>query len=107
MNGQIVLIVKLRVEKNARSVVRDSLIELFGLIRDEDNFVSATLHEDLEDPEQLLVYEAWRETRESFVANQLSKAYRAKYEKLILELRVQRTPQWLKCVGSWNSRACP
>jgi len=106
MNDQIVLIVRLRVEKNARNVIRDSLIELFGRIRDEDNFVSAILHEDLEDAEQLLVYEVWRETRESFVANQLSKAYRAKYEELILERRVQRTPQWLKCVGSWNSKNC-
>jgi quinol monooxygenase YgiN len=106
MNDQMVLIVRLGVEKSVRNVVRDNLIELFERIKDESTFVKATLHEDLEDPEQLLVYEVWRESRESFMVNQISKPYRINYEKVLLDLRVERTAQWLKPAGSWNSRGC-
>ncbi len=104
MNEQIILIVRLRVEENARNLLRENLVELFALIKDENTFLSASLYDDLEDVQQLVVYEVWQETRESFLANQLSKPYRAKYEKLISELRVERTAQWLKPAGSWSSR---
>jgi len=102
MNDEMVLIVRLRVEKSMRNVVRDSLLELFAWSKDERTFVSATVLEDIEDSEQLLVCEVWRETRESFLANQMSKPYRSNYEKMLVELRVERTPQLLKPVGSWN-----
>lgn len=105
MNEEMVLVVRLRVEKSARNVLRDHLIELFDRIGDEDTFISATVMEDIQDPEQLLVYEVWRETLESFLANQMSKPYRSKYEKLILDLKVERTPQLLKAVGSWHRQA--
>lgn len=91
-------------EENARNLLRENLVELFALIKDENTFLSASLYDDLEDVQQLVVYEVWQETRESFLANQLSKPYRAKYEKLISELRVERTAQWLKPAGSWSSR---
>jgi hypothetical protein len=56
--------------------------------KDDDTFVSATVLEDIGDPEQLLVY-------------QMSKPDRSNYEKLILDLRVERKAQLLKPVGSW------
>ncbi len=71
------------------------------MIRHKDKFVNATLHEDIEDPEQLLVYEVWQETRESFLA-QMSKSYRSTFEQAILDLKVERTAQWLKPIGIWK-----
>jgi hypothetical protein len=53
-------------------------------------------------PEQLLVYEAWQGSRESFLQNQMSKPYRIGFERAILELKVERTPQWLKPVARWK-----
>ncbi len=107
MDNSIVLIVSLRVEPSQRNHLRDTLIQLFDLIRREETFVTATLHDDLEDDRHLLVYEVWRETRESFLASQLSKPYRANYEKQLLELNVERTGNWLKPAASWNSTAQP
>jgi len=43
-----------------------------------------------------------KETLESFLANQMTKPYLSSYEKLILDLKVERTPQLLKAVGSWT-----
>jgi hypothetical protein len=42
MNDEMVLVVRLRVEKTARNVLRDHLIELFGQINDEGTFGSGT-----------------------------------------------------------------
>jgi len=87
MIGEMVLVVRLRVE-SARKLLRDHLIELFGRSKDEDTFVSANVLEDIGDPEQLLVY-------------RMSKPDRSNYEKLVLDLRVERTAQLLKPTGSW------
>jgi hypothetical protein len=87
MIGEMVLVVRLRVE-SARKLLRDHLIELFGRNKDEDTFVSATVLEDIGDPGQLLVY-------------QMSKPDRRNYEKLVFDLRVERTAQLLKPAGSW------
>jgi len=43
MNDEMVLVVRLRVEKSMRNVLRDNLIELFERIKDEGTFVSATM----------------------------------------------------------------
>ncbi len=44
MSEPPILTARLRVEKSARSVIRDLLIELFARIQDESTFRSATLY---------------------------------------------------------------
>ncbi len=96
MTNQVVLIVRFRVKATSRTLLVEKLVEVFETIRHEDTFVNATLHEDIEDPEKLLVYEVWQESRESFMLNQFPKPYRAAFERAILDLKVERTGQWLK-----------
>ena len=100
--NQIVLVVRFRVKAASRALLEEKLKEVFEVIRNEDTFLNATLHEDLEDPEQLLVYEVWRETRESFLANQMSNSYRSSFEQAIVDLKVERMGQWLKPVAMWK-----
>jgi quinol monooxygenase YgiN len=102
MSDQVALIVKLRVPENGRNLLRESLIQLFGIMKDEPTFLTATLHDDLDDPGLLVVYETWQETRESFLANQMSKPYRSEYEKSIVNLHVERTGHWLTPIASWS-----
>jgi len=102
MTNQIVLIVRFRVKANSRTLLEEKLKEVFDLLRDEDTFLNATLHRDIEDPEQLLVYEVWQETRESFLTNQMPKPYRRAFEQAIVELKVERTAQWLLPIATWT-----
>jgi quinol monooxygenase YgiN len=107
MTNQIVWIVRFRVNARSRTLLEGKLKEVFDVMQHEDAFVNATLHED---PEQLLVYEVWRETRASFLANQMSKSYRSTFEQAILDLKVERTAQWLKAISIWkqtNGQAHP
>jgi quinol monooxygenase YgiN len=102
MTKQIVLIVRFRVAAGSKALLVEKLKEVFEHIRHEDTFVSASLQEDIADPEQLLVYEIWRETPESFMKNQITKPYRRGFEKAVSDLKVERTPQWLKPVAEWK-----
>lgn len=55
----------------------------------------------MRDPESVLNYEVWNETPESFMANQLSKPYRAEFEKMIVDLQIERTPAWYSPIATW------
>jgi quinol monooxygenase YgiN len=102
MTKEIVLIVRFRVAAGSKKLLLERLKEVFEHIRHEDTFVSASLQEDIADPEQLLAYEIWRETPESFMKNQLTKSYRVGFEKAVIDLKVERTPQWLKPLAEWK-----
>ena len=102
MANQIVLIVRFYVNAASKRLFLEKLKELFENIRREHTFVNASLQEDIEHPEQLLVYELWQETRESFLKNQMTKSYRSAFERAILNLKVVRTPQWLKPLAAWK-----
>jgi quinol monooxygenase YgiN len=102
MTNQIALIVRFRVNASSRMLLEENLKEVFEAIRHEDTFLNATLHEDIDDPEQLLVYEVWQETRESFLANQMTKSYRSTFEQAIVDLKVDRKGQWLRPIAAWK-----
>lgn len=102
MNNQIVLIIRFWVTARSKPLFVEKLKTLFDQIQHEAAFVNASLQEDVDHPEQLLVYETWHGTRESFLQNQMSKPYRIGFERAILDLKVERTPQWLKPVARWK-----
>ena len=99
MKNQIVLIVRFWVTARSRPLFVEKLKTLFDQIQHEATFVNASLQEDVDHPEQLLVYEVWQGSRESFLQNQMSRPYRIGFERAILDLKVERSPQWLKPVA--------
>jgi hypothetical protein len=42
----------------------------------EESFVEASLVQNMRDPLSILNYEVWNESHQSFMKNQMSKAYR-------------------------------
>jgi quinol monooxygenase YgiN len=90
------------VAAGSKALFEEKLREVFEHIRHEDTFLNASLQEDIAEPEQLLVYEIWQETPESFMKNQVTKPYRRGFEQSIIDLKVERTVQWLKPVAEWK-----
>jgi quinol monooxygenase YgiN len=68
----------------------------------EPTFVEASLVQDMRDPQSILNYEVWLESPDSFMKNQKTKAYRAEYEKMIVDLKIERTPAWYSTIGEWK-----
>jgi quinol monooxygenase YgiN len=81
------------------------LQDVFAHIVKEETFVEASLVPDMRNPKSILNYEVWNESPESFMKNQMSKAYRAEFEKMIVDLKIDRTPAWYSTIAQWK-RAC-
>jgi quinol monooxygenase YgiN len=101
MTDKITLVVRFRIVASAREEFLTKLEEIFTHIVKEDNFLEASLVQDMHDPESILNYEVWNESPESFMKEQLSKPYRADFEKMIVDLKIERTPVWYSTIANW------
>lgn len=102
MSDKITLVVRFRMDESAKHEFIAKLRQVFTHIVKEETFVEATLVQDMRDPESILNYEVWHESPESFMQNQMSKAYRAEFEKIIVDLRIDRVPAWYSTIADWR-----
>jgi len=102
VSDKITLVVRFRIEESAKREFTAKLQDIFTHIVKEETFVEASLVQDMRDPESILNYEVWNESPESFMKNQMSKAYRAKFEKMIVDLKIDRTAAWYSTIAEWT-----
>jgi len=102
MSDRITLVVRFRISESAKKEFTAKLQDVFTHIVKEETFVEASLVQDMRDPESVLNYEVWNETPESFMKDQMSKAYRADFEKMIVGLKIERTPAWYSTIAEWK-----
>ena len=103
MSDKITLIVRFRIKEAAKQEFTAKLQDIFTHIVKEKTFVEASLIQDMGDPESILNYEIWNESPESFVKNQMSRAYRAEFEKMIVDLKIDRTAAWYSTIAEWKT----
>jgi quinol monooxygenase YgiN len=99
---KITLVVRFRIAAPVKEEFLAKLREVFRHIVKEESFVEASLVQDIRDPESILNYEVWNESPESFMKNQMSKAYRAEFEKMIVDFKIERTPAWYSAIDAWK-----
>jgi len=99
---KITLVVRFRMEESAKLQFIAKLQDVFTHIVKEESFVEASLVQDMRDPESVLNYEVWNESPESFMKNQMIKTYRAEFEKMIVDLKIERTPAWYSTIAEWE-----
>jgi quinol monooxygenase YgiN len=102
MPDRITLVVRFRMSESAKREFTAKLQDVFTHIVKEETFVEASLIQDMRDPESILNYEVWNESPESFMKNQMSKAYRADFEKMIVDLKIDRIPAWYSTIADWK-----
>ena len=102
MPDKITLVVRFRISESAKKEFITKLQEVFTHIVKEETFIEASLVQDMRDPESILNYEVWNESPESFMKYQMSKAYRADFEKMIVDLKIERTPAWYSTIAEWK-----
>lgn len=102
MSDNITLVVRFRMEQSAKQEFTARLQDVFEHIVNEETFVEASLIQDMRDPESILNYEVWNESPESFLKNQMSKTYRTEFEKMIVDLKIDRTPAWYTTIAQWK-----
>lgn len=102
MSDSITLVVRFRMNESAKREFTAKLQDVFKHIVKEKTFVEASLVQDIRDPESILNYEVWNESPESFMENQITKGYRAEFEKMIVDLKIDRTPAWYSTIAEWK-----
>ena len=102
MTDKITLIVTFRVGESIRREFLAGLQELFTHIVEEPTFVEASLIQDARDPNIIVNYEVWDETPESFMQHQMARGYRAAFERMLLDLKIERTPAWFSSITAWK-----
>jgi quinol monooxygenase YgiN len=80
------LLVFLPLKPGARERFQRMLFEVAEHIAKEPDFVSASVYEDMDDPDTIVLYESWVGSREHLLKTQLSKTYRKEYEAALPQL---------------------
>ena len=102
MSDKITLVVRFRMEESAKREFTTKMQNIFAHIVTEETFIQASLVQDRRDPKNILIYEVWNESPETFMKNQMSRAYRAAFEKMIVDLKIDRTPAWYSTIAEWT-----
>ena len=102
VKNKLTLVVRFRIPESQKAEFFTKMREVFTHIVKENTFVEASLVQDMRDPESILNYEVWDETPDSFMKGQMTKAYRAAFEKMIVDLKIERTPAWYSTIDDWK-----
>lgn len=99
----IVLIVRFTPKAGMYDTFKTSLFELIEAMKHEEGFINAIVHDDVEEPGVLCIYEIWRGTKESFLTVEMAREYRAPYGKIRDTMLDDIRVDWLTPIAEWGS----
>ncbi|WP_416298254.1 MULTISPECIES: antibiotic biosynthesis monooxygenase [Paenibacillus] len=102
-NNQIILNIRFKIKPGQKEAFRERLFAMISNFKSEPAFVNAIVSDDLDHSDDLVIYEIWQGTRESWIQHELTKPYRTEYEGALTNLIDDRIVSWLEPVGEWGS----
>jgi quinol monooxygenase YgiN len=96
MSSQIVLLVRVTLRPGKKAEFLANLGSVVGVMEKEPSFINSTIHENVESPDEVVVYETWRGTKESWLAEEYPRPYRKPYEDSLADLVIDRSVAWLQ-----------
>lgn len=75
---------------------KKALTELFETVSQHENFVQATIHQNIQKVEEFFVYEVWNEDIEHFMNVTLKQPHVLEWEKLLVDMEIVREPSVYK-----------
>jgi Antibiotic biosynthesis monooxygenase len=99
--------ITLNLHIKVKSGTRDELIEagrvLFDELAKEPTFLDAWIHSTADDHDLIVIYERWKETKESFMRDILPKEFYKPYFAVLDRLGIERKAYWLDTRHAWRS----
>ncbi|QQZ07633.1 putative quinol monooxygenase [Heyndrickxia vini] len=102
-NQQVQLNIRFKAKPGKKEEFRKELFSLIEEMSSEKAFISAIVSDDLDQPDDLIIYETWQGTRDSWLAEEFIKPYRKDYEGTLGDLIVDRSVSWLQPNREWGS----
>lgn len=100
MSNQIVLLVRIALKPGKKAEFMERLREVEGFMKAEPNFIGATIHDNVENVDEVVVYETWKGTKESWMVEEYPRPYRKPYEAALSNLVENRSVAWLKPIAT-------
>ncbi len=99
----ITLVVFARVKPGTREELLETGRVLFDEPSKEPTFLDAWLHTTEDDPDLIVVYERWNETKESFIRNLLPKPFYKPYLEVLERIGLSREIRFLDERHAWHA----
>ena len=100
MYSQIVLLVTIALKSGKKPEFLEKLHAVVGVMEKEPSFINSVVHENVENLDEVVVYETWKGTRETWLAEEYPRPYRKPYEDSLADLVVDRSVSWLQPMAS-------
>lgn len=87
IEDQLILVLRFEVKKGKKGAFKDELHLLLEKLSKRPNFVSVRFHEDLDNPQAIVLYEVWdKESKEGFMEKNLTDPIFTTYQKNVKHL---------------------
>jgi quinol monooxygenase YgiN len=71
------------------------LLEIVNKMKDEEAFIDCTILQDVDHSEEMIMYETWKGTRETWLLSEAPRSYRSEYEDVLPALLESLSVAWL------------
>jgi len=86
------LAIKFTARPDNHEQFKQALTDLFETVSQQENFVHATIHQNIQKAEEFLVYEVWNEDIDHFMNVTLKQPYVLEWEQLLVDMEIVREP---------------
>jgi quinol monooxygenase YgiN len=102
MSDTVAFVVRLPAKPETSARMREMLMQVVTAMSREPDFINTWVHEDLNDPHTVILYETWACSREYFIEHHLKKPYRQEYEAALPDLLAEpRTITFMNTIASF------
>ncbi|MED1406718.1 antibiotic biosynthesis monooxygenase [Bacillus mycoides] len=89
-NENVILNIRFRIKSGKKEEFKELLSANMRAMEHEPAFVSAVLSDDIDNPNEVTLFEIWKGTKESWLEEELPKPYRNTYENKLVDLIDER-----------------
>jgi quinol monooxygenase YgiN len=101
---QTVIIARFQLKENSdKQAFFDNLKPLFDTMSKEPSFVNGIVHENIDNPNEVVFYEIWNCSKETWLAEEESKAYRQGPYARAAEFLLGRELSFNTPIGEWGT----
>ncbi len=99
----IILYIRFTIKEGKKEEFRELLSANMDRMEHEPAFISAILSDDVDNSNELTLYEIWKGTKESWLKEELPKPYREEYEAKLADLIEERMIYYLSPTKEWRT----
>lgn len=105
MKEQVIILARFQLKPNtSKETFFENLKPLFDTMSKEPTFVNGIVQENIDNPDEIVFYEIWNCSKETWLAEEETKAYRQGPYTRAAEFLLGREMSFLSSVGEWGTK---